>query len=386
MKLNTSSWVLNLFVFFIFLQNPPWPIWEFYFPILVICVLITFGLLFKRIISKKNVDAKFLVLTSCLILFFVFFQYFQKISVSSSITIIVFFLLNYISDDEKRIILNKLTSVLTIIIAVSLPLWLVNQFYYKFPFGYEMNYGDWKGDDGVTILENYYFFIQEKHDFLNRFYSVFDEPGVLSTLASFVLFANKYNFKDKRNFIILLGAFFTYSLTFILLTFIGLILYNFRKPVFFIKLFSFLLVISVLLLPVLKENPTFNTSIISRVLVLNSSIEERTSDNLKYYFSDYLTSTDVILGKGMAFLGSRPDLKGQGYQKFFIENGLIGSILVFLIYFSFNKKGEFLIFAYMALFLFSLIQRPFLFTPWQIIVYSIGAANLTKFKSRNDFS
>ncbi|MHA8084013.1 hypothetical protein U8695_00410 [Aquirufa antheringensis] len=381
MKFNKSSLVLNLFVFFVFLQNPPWPIWEIYFPILIVSVLLTFVLLFKRILAKKFIKINFLVLTSCLIFFFIFYQYFQKISISSSVTIIVFFLLNFLSEDEKCLILEKITSVLALIIAVSLPLWLINQFYYKFPFGYEMNYGDWKGDDGVTILENYYFFIQEKHDFLNRFYSVFDEPGVLSTLASFILFANKYNFRDKRNIIILLGAFFSYSLTFILLTIIGLILYNIRKPVFFIKFVSLVLVSGVLLFPILKDNATFNTSIISRVLVLNSSIEERTSDNLKSYFSGYVTSVDVILGKGLAFLGSRSDLRGQGYQKFFIENGLIGSLLIILMYFSFIKKGGFIVYGYLILFLLSLIQRPFLFTPWQIIVFAVGISSLTKYKN-----
>ncbi len=57
-------------------------------------------------------------------------------------------------------------------------------------------------------MNNYLLFVTMATANTFRFYSMFDEPGVLGTLSAFVLFANKYDFKRKSNLIILIGAFF----------------------------------------------------------------------------------------------------------------------------------------------------------------------------------
>jgi hypothetical protein len=240
-----------------------------------------------------------------------------------------------------------------------------------------MLYGDWKGKNQTLIIENFYFFVQPKNQVINRFYSIFDEPGTLGTLSAFILFANRYNFKDKRNIIILMGAFFTYSFASFILTFLGLSLYFIRKPKLLI-IYSILIAAVVLITyNLIRENPTFRASISGRLASTESALKERNSKEVNAFFNKYIHSTESILGKGTSFLEKNPKLlAGQSFKFFLIENGFLGLLLVLGMYLFISGDNKFLMAVYLLLFLLSFLQRPFLFTPYQIIVYYAGIASL----------
>lgn len=382
---NKSTLIVNLFVLIVFLQNPPWPLWGRWFPPLFLCFLISSVLLLDRVLKTKIRNKYLFYFTFLLFLFFIGFQSLGDFRTSSLVTIVIFFQLFFLSFEEKCSILNKITSVLSLIITISLPLWLINQSVFSLPFGYDMQYGDWKGDNGKTIIENYFFFVQEKDYFINRFYSIFDEPGVLGTLCAFLLFANRYNFKDKRIIMILMGGIFTYSLAFFILTFVGLLLYYIRKPGVLTVVCISGLLIGIMTMSFLKEYAA-SAVVLDRLLSPQSSLESRASPDLDQYFSRYISSVEFILGKGTNFLeNSKLNLGGQGYKIFLIENGIIGSILVIGMYLFTYPTNRYLIFSYFLIFLLSSLQRPFLFTPYQLIVYYAGVASLSylpKYKKR----
>lgn len=377
LNIKQSTIIVNLFVLIVFLQNPPWPLWDYWFPILFICFLMSSVLLYTRITTAKPINKSLFIFTCLLILFFVIFQSLQNFRTSSLVTIVIFYQLYFLSAEEKFKIINKITSVLAIIIAVSLPLWLINQYIFELPFGSDLTYGDWKGKNQTLVLENYYFFIQPKQQLINRFYSIFDEPGTLGTLSAFILFANKYNFKDKRNIIILAGAFFTYSFAFFVLTFVGLSLYFIRKPKLLI-IYSILIAAIVLLTyNIIKSNPTFKATVSSRLTSTEASLKARTSKDVNIYFKKYISSGESIFGKGTGFLEKNPKLlAGQSFKFFMIENGFFGLMLVIGMYLFIYGENKFLMFSYLLLFLLSFLQRPFLFTPFQIIVYYAGISSL----------
>ncbi len=376
MKVNRSTLIVNLFVLMVFIQNLPWPVWNFWFPLLFICFLLSFILLFTRITNAKPVNIGLFVFTCLLLLFFIVFQSLQDFRTSSLVTIIIFYLLYYLSSEEKISIIYKITTILSIIIAISLPLWLINQYLFHLPFGYNMQYGDWKGKGQTLVLENYYFFIQAKTP-LNRFYSVFDEPGTLGTLSAFILFANKYNFRDKRNIIILAGAFFTFSLAFFILTFVGLSLYFIRKPKLLIIYSISIAALVFITYNLVKEMPAFKTNISSRLGSTETSLNTRTSKDVNIFFRRYITSPESILGEGTGFLAKNPKLLlGQGFKFFLIENGYLGLLLVIGMYLFIYGDNKFLMLVYLLLFLLSFLQRPFLFTPYQLIVYYAGISSL----------
>ena len=145
MKIKRSTIIVNLFVLIVLLQNPPWPLWDYWFPVLFLCFLAASVLLFDRIMKFKPIDKTLFIFTCVLLLFFVFFQSLQRFRTSSLVTIIIFYELFFLSEEEKFSIIENITTVLSIILVVSLPLWLINQYVFRLPFGNDMLYGDWKG-------------------------------------------------------------------------------------------------------------------------------------------------------------------------------------------------------------------------------------------------
>ena len=80
---------------------------------------------------------------------------------------------------------------------------------------------DFKGND--SFYYNYGLFLQGEGSNSFRFYSMFDEPGVVGTLGTFLLFANRYDFRKWYNIVMILSCLLTFSLAGYILTFIGLI-------------------------------------------------------------------------------------------------------------------------------------------------------------------
>lgn len=376
-KVKKSTLIVNLFVAMVFMQNPPWPFWDYWFYFLFFCFVISSYLLFDRIATHRPINKDLFIFTCILLLFFVVFQSFQSFRTSSLVSIIIFYQLFFLTVEEKYSIINKITTILAIIIAVSLPMWLINQYVFELPFGYEMHYGDWKGKNQTLILENYYFFVDAQLEHIIRFYSVFDEPGTLGTLSAFLLFANRYNFRDKRILIILIGSLFTFSLAFFILTAVGLFLFYIRTLKLILISSITITVIVVSTITVFRHNPTFKGSVLNRITTVESALGERTSEETTAYFNNYISSMQSILGKGTGFFNKNPDLLfGNGFKFFLIENGFLGLLLVIGMYLFICGKANYLVVSYLILFLLSFLQRPFLFTPYQLIVFATGVTTL----------
>lgn len=366
---DLSKYIPLLFTLIVFFQNPIWLFWNTGMYVVAICSILLFLILNKRIVRQGYSYKTKIFPITLYISFFIIIMSVYEIRLSSVLFLFVLICLPVISNVEKNKTLNLITTLLCVIVSVSLVPWFINTFLFKLPWGYEMYYGDWKGDDGKTVLTNYYLFVQAKHDFIVRFYSVFDEPGVLGTLGAFVLVANRFNFKDKRIIIIFIGCIFTFSLAFYLLVSIGLIFLSkiSFKNIFFGTLF---------ILPVfyfLQDNETFNTSVIGRVTNFeDNGVESRTSDALNLYFDTYVTKIDFIFGKGVKFFSENRAMSGQGYKFFFIEYGLLGFVILLWIYISFINKYKRQTFLVLFIFLLSFFQRPSLFTPWCLIIFVLA--------------
>jgi hypothetical protein len=229
-----------------------------------------------------------------------------------------------------------------------------------------------------TIMENHFFFVKYPDVNFDRFYSVFDEPGVLGTLSAFVLFANQYNVKKKRVAIILIGSLFTYSLAFYVLTFIGYLFFLFFKKKK-TGILSFVILVSVLGMVYVSNNKDiYQNPLLHRFQNLDQQLDKRSSINLQNYFSDFIKSRDAFFGKGFSFISESNMFSGASYIFFIIEYGIIGAICLLLIYLSFIRKGN--RFSYFLLFFFflSFLQRPGAFTAWQILLFICCIAAIDK--------
>lgn len=367
MKLPTNIIPL-LALLIIILQNPIWPFWFIgrMGSFALILVLLLIFVLEKRIRLTTN---QFLLL--CLsFLTLVIIPLFNGVFHASSIfSFICLVLVLGMKASEKYIIFDKLTTYLSIIISVSLPAWLIHQYIYPLPIYSLIDIASFKGiDDG--FMENYILFVQAQGVEAIRFYSMFDEPGVLGTLSAFVLYGNNYNLKDRRNIIILIGAFFTFSLAFILLSIFGIIWHS-RRSIKTLLRYIFCISISVYMLFVflLSENLAFQQSVAYRMANLfEPEALSRNSISFDYYYDKLVNSPMVLIGYG----GKINDyvLDGASYKNFIFEYGILGIFGLFFIYILIIKIRNLDNFGCLLMFSLSFLQRPVAFTAWQILLFA----------------
>jgi len=286
-------------------------------------------------------------------------------------------------EEEKRKTIEYLTNILAVIVVFSLPFWLFHVFVSPLPV---INRFDLHIINKSVIMDNHFFFVAVHNYDLFRFYSLFDEPGVLGTLGSLLLFINRYDFKKKQNILILIGCIFTYSFAFYLLTLFGMF-YFYSKSIK--KIFLLLLLVICIggfLLVMLKNETVFQIQVVSRFSSLNTGvISKRAGNRAASFFDDFIKSNELFYGKGKRWLSEnylRIGVGGDSYYYFIVEYGMIGTILLLLLYISLirdiNKDTIFLL----LMFMLSFLQRPQAFWPWQVLLFSCGTGYLTNNKYR----
>ena len=371
LSLNLSGLVPYLLALIVFVQNPIWLIWDFYYSILAFLVLILIAIVLGNKILFKSRLIFFLYLIS--FLYFGIYHNLPTIRISSLVSLFVIltvFNITIVDFNKGLIILRDL---LFYIVFISIVAWITNGvFNFYSPFS-TLVYSEGKGDFGTTVLENYIFYIQEANSLFPRFYSVFDEPGMLGVLSAFILLGFKNDISSFRNFIIFIGGVFTFSLAFYSLFIISLILININS--FKYLIYSIFIILSILFFIFYFDfmNDSLSFLIFERISNFSDfGIEQRMSDSLNIYYSNYIFSPTSIFGEGTDFFKYNSNLlSGQGYKIFIIEYGLFGIFLILLIYLSFIRVRNWFSFCCLVIFILSFLQRPFLFTPWQIILFSM---------------
>lgn len=354
-------------------QNPIWPLWKNGLGIWIGYLLIVLLLFILK--ERKYNFSKF----SVFVLFFSFWTFLvcplrYSLPLSNIFILLAYLSAQKISSEEFKKALSYVTTFLSVIVTISLPMWLINTFVYELPIMGQLDLSQMKGAE--YVYNNYIFFVTDVSKDYMRFYSMFDEPGVLGTFSAFVLFGNRYKFNYK-NSIILLGAIFTYSMAFYILTLIGVMFYSMTSIKKMLILLFSLLSITYATYYFLKDDLAFNYAVISRIDSFGiDQIENRTDGMTNKYWEKFVSSNDLYWGLG----SKRPTLEGQSYKLFIIEYGIQGSLVLFLMYIVLMRKFNKFTLCFFLIFILSFLQRPFAFRAWQIFLFSCVIAELS---SRN---
>lgn len=370
--LKPSYLISLLMVGVIFFSNPPWLFFGINIYFVALCVFLII------LIININININFiyaLPIYLLSILFFLVFKSYEQFRFSTILFFLTYIVLFYTSNDTKSLAFDLLAKILGYFICLSLFFWVIHNFIYPLSFGVALNYFGALGKGEGLFFTNYYFFIQLDHDLI-RFYSVFDEPGVLGTLASLILLGSKYNFKKIENIFILIGGMLTFSLAFYIVTLYGyffnlIIEKKYRESLIFLLIFS-------LIAPLLILSEAFNFLVVDRLKNIHESIDSRAGDSLDYFYNNFISTSKFFYGEPLNFFNNNPSLMGgQGYKYFVIEYGVIGVVLLFLLYIfliDFKKVTPYLLLV-LSCFIILFIQRPFMFTPWQILLFSMIVAH-----------
>jgi hypothetical protein len=312
MFLKPSYLISLLMVGVILFSNPPWVFFGINIYFVALCV---FLIILIILISNININIKFLYALPIYllsVLFFLVFKSFEQFRFSTILFFLTYIVLFYTSNDTKSLAFDLLAKILGYFICLSLFFWIIHNFIYPLSFGVSLDYFGALGKGENLFFTNYYFFIQLDHDLI-RFYSVFDEPGVLGTLASLILLGCKYNFKKIENIFILIGGMLTFSLAFYIITLYGyffnsIIEKKYRDSFVFLLIFSFIA-------PILVLSEAFNILVVDRLKNINDSISSRDVDSLDYFYNNFLSTPKAFYGEALNFFNNNLSLMGgQGYK------------------------------------------------------------------------
>ena len=338
--------------------------WSLSFEITAVLVFLTAVVsMYDKRITFPNKLVAFTLYISVIVFLIINFQ------VSSLVSLLIFISIFHIEEKTKQSSLYNLTTILSCIIAVSLLSWLLHfNGIFIFP---KYNHLDLSIIGNEGYLENYILFLHHPiQTTIPRFYSIFEEPGDLALLLVFVIAANRFNFKDKRVFILFLGLIFTYSLTGYLVFIFGLIAYKIKD----FKTLIIVLIISVIIISVLyfllKDVDAINLMIIERIINFEEKgLDSRVTDDLNSFYESFYLSIDSLLGMGKGYAGIH--FNGASYKFFIIDYGWIGVFALLLIYisimFAYKKRN----FVFLSMYALAFLPLYKAFLAWQIILFSL---------------
>jgi len=245
-----------------------------------------------------------------------------------------------LSDELKKEIFSFLSSIVAIIVFISLIEWLV------FLIGIELPHSTVDFNDRQYVFNNYYLFLKNLSQFeiIPRFSCVFLEPNYLGMILSFILFINKYDIKKKSVVVMIIANLFTLSLAAYILMITSLLLIfgtKSKKAVTSILLLIIsLCIIYLFALSYNDGNNIINEYIFERLRFENGDIigNDRFSESLDLYYSKFITQNDLYSGIGTINYMQENLGANAGYKVFIIQHGLIGAILIFILYYSIIVK------------------------------------------------
>lgn len=239
--------------------------------------------------------------------------------------------------------------------------------------------------EGLT-RRNYIFYTPSirEVDGLRRFCGPFIEPGHLGMMLAFLLFADGFDFKKKETIIALVSLLFTFSLGGWVLSFIGYVFtrYEQRKISFKWIASTLILLLAAYLFATLYKggDNVFNEKILSRLEYSEENGIEgnnRVFGQIDLYFASMFNNSRLLLfgyGKETMQYLAETGSRGSGFQIWFVEFGIIGTlitlsfyIVVFLLADDKRKAALFLLF-----FLICFMQRSKTFWYAWIICYLYG--------------
>lgn len=337
------------------------------------------------IINGKLTSKSFYYLAAAISLFFVglFNKSGSIISIFGSLLVVsIMYLLMIFPQEAKIRILQFTTKWFSLLLLVSVIAWLIH-FIIPLPSFGEVYYLDESGGGSI----NYLFFTELATSSDIRFKSVFLEPGHVSTVASFFVIANRFNFKNRYVLLLTLEIIPTFGLAGYLLIVIGYLFYSIERVQLgsFLKRFipmAALAGIAVLVFSTYKGGDNlFNVLILERMTYDEERFitgNDRSNDIVDQAFEKAWKDGTLVTGlskneynnmlnRGAIAAGAKPYL---------LQHGIIGTFFLFLGYYlvskaSKNKRWAILLFWVYAI---SFLQRAYFFWAGYYIPYICGLA------------
>lgn len=232
--------------------------------------------------------------------------------------------------------------------------------------------------DGRYSSQNYYFFILTMRDTVAdyiRFKSIFMEPGHLTMGLVPLIFANRFNLRNKYVLILFVASILSFSLAAYIVMFVGYILLylnikNLRKLLVGIAAFFFV----IFTINITGNSEVLNIFLWERLEVTtNGTIagDNRVTDAFQRVYENTINGPNALWGDNTIDVTSYGAI--SGYKKYIVQHGFIGAILITILFLFFTLTYRtWSIFVYSIVFLLLLYQNAYPFWYCIILMYTLG--------------
>ena len=212
-----------------------------------------------------------------------------------------------------------------------------------------------------------------------RFSAIYDEPGVVGTVAALLLASNRFKLDTISSKIILISGVISFSLAFYVLAGVYVLL---KTPVLLIKVLMPVLILVFIFYGELKENSLISHYLFDRIeqgFDDPKSVDNRVSTCFKNEFDGYIKSGNFFIGNG-AGAHSDTGCNVSSYLSIIYNHGFLGFSLIIifytLLYLILSPNLKFLyMYPFILVFALSLYQRPAFFSTWMIVIFAAAVLN-----------
>jgi len=289
-------------------------------------------------------------------------------------------LLLFMTKDEQVKLLSIITNVFAVLVAISTFFYLLS-FVVSIPSFGKISYGGYDFINHLFYLEAFNVNMSS-----SRFSAFILEPGHLGVFCNFLLFANKYDFRNKANIVFLIAILLSFSLAGFILLPIGYLFNAYGSG----RKISSTLIVTILAcvgLAFFALNYNHGDNIVNDLIFSRLQFDEENGikgNNRNQIAVDValvsaFSNGDIISGYGLTEVVDRySNAQGQlgaGYKVYLLSRGLIGTAFVLALYISLvlksdNKKNARFFF---LLYLFSFLAQDYLLWFSWISIFVLGS-------------
>lgn len=215
-----------------------------------------------------------------------------------------------------------------------------------------------------------------------RLCGLFNEPGYFGTVLGLVLCVENFNFKKKSNIVLFFAGCLSFSLAFIMIYILYLLLSNFKRFLFCI----FIIGILPILINIIPDNQytvyeinnlLLRLTITENGLVGNNRSTIKLDNAIKLQNDDF---TSIIFGKGAGYANK----VSQGhftYKSYYLNYGLAGFFLILcfpMIIAVLKSLPNYKALAFVIVFGISIMQRPDLYSSIEYFAILFGGIECIK--------
>jgi|GEM_PF-1064886 len=299
--------------------------------------------------------------------------------VNSILLILPIVLIIPLSDTTKINLLKFVTDSMAIILFLSLCVWALLLAHIGVPSIGRVANKAWE----YYKYDNHIFQIHNALIYDRRFNAIFLEPGHIGMIASFLLFANKFEVKRKSVAVILVAVLFTLSLAAYVLVIVSFTMNVVLKSQ---KVFGYIVLWLIMMASgyFFFSNYNGGRNVINELIISRLQYDDTQEDvvgnnrfSMKFdnYYSHFIRTDDAYLGIGNARYLAQDFGPNAGFKVFMVKYGFVGLALTFLFYLSVllynnSKLGLSLLVVYGIAF----VQRAYPYWSAELLIFIFAMA------------